>query len=350
MALQALREERGMQRSTPDLPAGLIAFLLNDCLYSAEVATRCVLGLADESVLRAEPGPGGALTISLAAASPLSGRALRPFEEVTLDRIRSRAARRADVPLSVLLSDDGEDYNAWRGRLADALGREGERMGLTTHAASKSVRYVLLALATVVGLITLVAYQISVKDGEVALGLGGLAVLLGLLGILFARDWRATGKGAAAAALRRQPGSLPRRLPPDPRVDSAALLPAAAAPGSGPGSAPLPWNQVWSSFGGQWHPVFVGEPARLPRRAEVRRLSLPGRATITGEVVKRWKDNSGPGDVEDSHLVCIDDGSSGQGLIFDVRESWYKQLHTGDVARVTYDPRRMSVLDIQKVP
>src|SRR5580700_3412430 len=147
-----------MQRSTPDLPSGLIAFLLNDCLYSAEVATRCVLGLADEGVLRAEPGPGGALTISLAAASPLSGRALRPFEEVTLDRIRSRTARRADVPLSVLLSDDGEDYNAWRGRLADALGREGERTGLTTHAASKSVWYVLLAVTSVVGLIVLVAY------------------------------------------------------------------------------------------------------------------------------------------------------------------------------------------------
>jgi hypothetical protein len=337
-----------MQPSPPDLPAGLIAFLLNDCLYSAEVATRCVLGLVDEGVLRAEPGPGGALTISLAAASSLPGRALRPFEEVTLDRIRSRTARQAEVPLSVLLSDDGEDFNAWRGRLADALSREGERTGLTTRAASKSVWYVLLALATVVGLITLVAYQISVNDGEVALGLGVLAVLLGLVGILFARDWRATAKGAAAGALRRQPGSLPRRPPPDPRVGSMALV-STTAPGSGPGSAPLPWNQVWSSFGGHWHPVFVGEPTQLPRRAEMRRLSLPGRATITGEVVKRWKDNSGPGDVEDSHLVCIDDGSSGQGLIFDVRESWYKQLHTGDVARVTYDPRRMSVLDIQKL-
>jgi hypothetical protein len=338
-----------MQQSPPDLPIGLIAFLLNDCWYSAEVATRCVLGLADNGVLRAEPGPGGALTISLATASPLSGRTLQPFEEVTLDRIRSRTARRADVPLSVLLSDDGEDYNVWRGRLTDALGREGRRTGLTTRAASKGVWYVQLAVTTVIVLIALGAYQISVKDGQNALALGGLAVLLALLGILFADDWRPTRKGAAVAALWRQPGSHPPRLPPDPRVGSTALVPTAPAPGSGPGSAPLPSTQVWSSFGGHWHPVFVGEPARPPRRAAVRRLSLPGRVTITGEVVKRWKDNSGSGDGPASHLVCIDDGSSGEGLTFDVAETWYKQLSTGDMVRVTYDPRRVSVHDIQRV-
>jgi hypothetical protein len=335
-----------MQRSPPDLPVGLIAFLLNDCWYSDEVATLCVLDLADKGVLRAEPGPGGALTISLAAASPWSGRKLQPFEEVTLDRIRSRTARRADVPLPVLLSDDGEDYNVWRGRLTDALGREGKRTGLTTHAASKGVWYVELGVTTVVGLIALVAYQISVTDGQDALGLGGLAVLLALLGILFARDWRPTRKGAAVAALWRQPGSLP----PDPRVGSTALVPTAPAPGPGPGSARLPSTQVWSSFGGHWHPVFVGEPARPPRQAAVRRLSLPGRVTITGEVVKRWKEQPhGPGDSPASHLVCIDDGSSGEGLTFDVTETWYKQLSTGDMVRVTYDPRRVSVHDIQKV-
>jgi len=338
-----------MQSSPPDLPSGLVAFLLNDCLYSVEVATRCVLGLADDGVLRAEPGPGGALTITLAATSPLPGRPLRPFEEVTLDRIRARTALRADVPLSVLLSDDGEDYNVWRRRLTDALGREGERTGVTTRALSKGVWYVLLAMAAVIGLITVVAYQISVNDGEVALGLGGLAVLLSLLGTHFGGAWRATGRGAAAAAVRRDPGTLLRRLPPDPRVDSAALAPTAAAPGIGLGSAPLPWNQAWSSFGGHWHPVVVGGPGQPPRRAEGRRPSLPERVTITGEVVKRWRDNTGPSDVADSHLVCIDDGSPGQGLTFDVKEAWYEQLHAGDLARVTYDPRRMSVLDIQKV-
>jgi len=67
-------------------------------------------------------------------------------------------------------------------------------------------------------------------------------------------------------------------------------------------------------------------------------------------VVKRWIDNSGPGDYAASNLLCIDDGSSGAGLTFDVAETWYKQLSTGDVVRLTYDPRRMSVHDVQKVP
>jgi hypothetical protein len=82
----------------------------------------------------------------------------------------------------------------------------------------------------------------------------------------------------------------------------------------------------------------------------VRRLSLPDRVTITGEVVKRWTDTSAPGDHAPSNLVCIDDGSSREGATFDVAETWYKQLHSGDLVQVTYDPRRMSVHDIQKMP
>jgi len=338
-----------MQPSPPDVPAGFIAFLFNDCLYSAEVAARCVLGLADEGVLRAEPGPGGALTISLAAASPVSGRTLQPFEEVTLDRIRSRTARRADVPLSVLLSDDGEDYDVWRGRLADALGDEGKRTGLTTQAASKDMWYVWLGLTVVAGIITLIAYQFSASAAKDALGFGGLAVVAVLLTMFSKGGWRATRYGAAVATSRRKPGSLLPRLPPDPRVDSAALVFTATAPGSGRGSAPLPLTHAWSSFGGHWHPVLVGKPASPPGRAEMRRLSLPSRVTITGEVVKRWKDNSGPSDVADSKLICVDDGSSGEGVTFDVAEAWYKQLSTGDMVRVTYDPRRVRVHDIQKV-
>src|SRR5215469_14041411 len=245
-----------MQPSPPDIPAGLVAYLLNDCLCSAEVAACCVLGLADEGVLRAEPGPSEALIISLAAASPLSGRALRPFEEVTLDRIRSRTAQRPDVPWSALIGDDGEDYKVWRERLADALGREGERTGLTTRAASKDIWYVWLALAVVVGLIALIAYPFSVNAAGNVLGLGGIAVVLSFLGLLFGgAGWRATRDGAAVAS-RRQPGTPFRRLPRDPRVDSVALVPTATAPAGSSLSRP----QVWSSFGGHWHPVVVGKP------------------------------------------------------------------------------------------
>jgi hypothetical protein len=337
-----------MQPSAPDRPASIIAFLLNNCNYSSGVAARCVLGLVDEGVLRAEPGPGGALTISLAAASPASGRALRPFEQVTLDRIRSRMTQRADVPLSVLLSNDGEDYDVWRERLTDALGREGERTGLTTQAASKGEWYVWLGLAVVIGLIALIAYQFSMKAAEYVAGFGGVAFAFILVGLFFAGGrWRPTRRGVAAGALRQQ-STFFKRLPPDPRVGNLAL--AGTRFGPGPGIAPLEGNQVWSSFGGYWHPVVVRKPGNTPGRATRRHQSSPDRMTITGEVVKRWASLTGPSDVETTrYLVCIDDGSSGEGEIFDLSEAWYKQLRTGDVARITYDPRRMSVHEIQKV-
>jgi hypothetical protein len=329
-----------MQPSAPDRPAGLIAFLLNNCNYSSGVAARCVLGLVDEGVLRAEPGPSGALTISLAAVAPASGRALRPFEEVVLDRIRSRTAQRADVPLSVLLSDDGEDYDVWRERLTGALGSEGGRADLTTQAASKGEWYVWLGLAVVIGLITLIAYQFSVKAAEYVAGFGGVAFAFILVGMLVGGGrWRPTRQGAAAGALRR--------LPPDPRVGTMAL--AGTRFGPGPGIAPLEGNQVWSSFGGRWHRVVVGKPGSPPGRAAERHPSSPDRVTITGEVVKRWTSLTGPSDVETTrHLVCIDDGSLYEGVTFDAPEACYRQLRTGDVAQVTYDPRR-GVIDVQKV-
>jgi len=336
-----------MQPSAPDRPAGLIAFLLNDCLYSSEVAARCVLGLADEGVLRAGPGPGGALTISLAAASPASGRALRPFEEVTLDRIRSRTAQRADVPLSVLLSDDGEDFDVWRERLTGALGREGERVGLTTRASDKGAWYVQLGVTVVVGLIVLIAYLNSVHDGEIALGFGAIAVVATLASVIIGGGWRPARGGAVAADLRQQ--GIFKRLPPDPRVNPLALMPPAIASGSGLADAPLRLTHAWSSFGGDWHPVLVRRPGSQPERGEMGRPGLPGRVTYTGEVVKRWTELFGPSDVETrSYLVCIDDGSSEEGVTFDVAEACYKQLRTGDVAQASYDPQR-GVRYIQKL-
>ena len=336
-----------MQPSAPDGPTGLIAFLLNNCSYSSGVAARCVLGLVDEGVLRAEPGPGGALTISLAAASPASGRALRPFEEVTLDRIRSRMTQRADVPLSVLLTDDGEDFDIWRGRLTDALGREGERMGLTTRASGKGAWYVQLGVTVVVGLIVLIAYLSSVHDGEIALGFGAIAVVATLASVIIGGGWRPTRGGAVAGALRQQ--GIFKMLPPDPRVNPLALMPPVIASGSGLADAPLPSTHAWSSFGGDWHPVLVRRLGSQAERGEMGPPSSPGRVAFTGEVVKRWTELFGPSDVETrSYLICIDDGSSEEGVTFDVAEACYKQLRTGDVAQATYNPQR-GVRYIQKL-
>ena len=336
-----------MQPSPPDVPARLTTFLLKDCLYSAEVATRCVLDLVDEGVLRAELGSGGVLTVSLATAPPLSGRTPAPFEEVVLDRIRSRTAQRADVPLSVLLTDDGEDYDVWRERLTDALGREGERMGLTTRASGKGAWYVQLGVTVVVGLIVLIAYLNSVHDGEIALGFGAIAVVATLASVIIGGGWRPTRGGAVAGALRQQ-DTFSKRLPPDPRVNPIAMIPAIGS-GSGLADAPLPSTHAWSSFGGDWHPVLVRRPGSQAGRGEMGRPNSPGRVTFAGEVVKRWTELFGPSDVETrSYLVCIDDGSSEEGVTFDVAEACYKQLRTGDVAQATYDPGR-DVRYIQKL-
>jgi hypothetical protein len=239
-----------MRSNLPELPSAIVTFLLDDCKYSDEVVAGCVLELVGEGVLLSVPGPDGALTVSLGGASPPRGRRLLAFEKVVLDRVRRRDAGPAGVPLPVLLSDDGDDYRQWRKRLTGALGREGKKAGLAMRRASNDQWWVMLVLTIIFGGGGLLAYFSFGKAGQGFANFGGLAVLLCLISVLVPHDWRLTSKGAAFADQWRGQGGGPADTP----------APSALVAESAPGNVQLPPGQVWSSFGGQWHPIEVGPP------------------------------------------------------------------------------------------
>ncbi len=358
----------------------MIAFLVSNCRYSPQVGTAVVLALAAGGVLRSQPDPDGVLAIGVAAAAPPSGRPLLPFEQLTVDRVRSRAAGRGAVPLPVLLSDDGDDFTQWRKELTDALGSQARQAGLARRSPGRTVCCVLLALALAGGLAVIIASQVSHQAGHAAVVSGdvlGIALVAPLLLI----RWRPTPAGVAAARRYRQQG----------------VRPAAATPGM-----PLPKGQAWSCSGGSWHPVCVGRLQAPPRwstlwpllplgfymaagtvvssaiglaadhnhaqglligaapaaaggmvilglwlPAYARRMSLPDRASYTGEIVKRWKvtDSEEP----DRYYLCVDDGISAAGHSYQVTDDQYHRIAVGELAEVTYSPRWRRLVEILPV-
>ena len=167
----------------------------------------------------------------------------------------------------------------------------------------------------------------------------------------------------------------------------------------GPAAAPLPKGHAWSSFGGQWHTVRLGQVVSSPYWSTMsglgfvlisavmvsfpavvigvfalgfdpagkliaitpaalaalvigvfwlpsftHRMTLPDTVTFPGEVI-RLQYVDGGSDSPDDYLVWVDDGSP-VSLKFDVAPAVYRRLSVGDPVRVTWSPRRRSLDDI----
>jgi len=221
------------------------------------------------------------------------------------------------------------------------------------------------------------------------------AAFVALFVPLCLRRWRLTPEGAAAVGAWRRAGrALPgaaRGLGTDSGRTSWAL--------DGPGGATLPGGHAWSSLGGQWHTVKLGQELSRPTwstrsglailllwtfmgsffavliggvvlgfapdgklialtpatlavvviagfwlPAYTRRMALPDDVTFTGEVVKLQYVNGGS-DSPDEHLVWIDDGSPVT-MKFDVAPGMYHGLTVSDLVLVRWSPRRCRLVDI----
>jgi hypothetical protein len=211
----------------------------------------------------------------------------------------------------------------------------------------------------------------------------------------FLRRWRLTSAGVTAVASWRRDGygvpGAAQGLHPDSGRTVWAL--------DGTGAQPLPRGQAWSSLGGQWHTVQLGQelsrpswstlsglgavlvltfmgsffsvligfaafsfdpegqliaitPAALAAvvivllwlPAFTSRMRLPDTTTFTGEVVKLQYVDGGS-DSPDHYFAWIDDGSP-TSMKFDVTPVMYRRLSTAALVRVSWSPRRGCLDDI----
>jgi hypothetical protein len=384
------------QRRLEELPSPVVAFVVNRCRLSLRQAlVGCLRELDKEGLVRFEAVAGGMPVASLGADAPRSGRSLLPFEEVALARVRTRAGSQFQVPVSALLTDDGDNYKHWVSRQIDEIGQEARRAGL---AMKSFPRYAWRVVVSSIAVAICAAIVVRVQDPKAAGAVAG-AVAAGssvLLCVpLFFRRWRLTPEGAAAVdSWQRDGGGVPGVAQGFGPVSARTFAGLTA-----PGGDPLPPGHAWSSLGGQWHTVRLGLELQRPRWSGLpglrkvlfwtvagsfvaviaggatgfdlngklialapaaagafvivafwlpafsMRMRLPDNVTFIGEVVRKWQVDGG--DYSPDHdWVCVDDGSP-TAMKFDVGRAAYSQLQVGGLVEVSWSPRRRCLLHIE---
>jgi len=396
-----LSQQAGISQPRLDeLPRPVVAFLVNRCRLSLRQAlVSCLRELDAEGLVRFEVVGGGMPVVTLGGDKPRSGRSLLPFEEVALARVRTRAGRQFQVPLSALLTDDGDDYKSWAKRQIDEIAQEAGRAGLARKTFPRYIwRVVLVTIAAAI----CAAIAVWVVDPKAAHGVTD-GVFFGSVTLLilplFFRRWRLTPPGTAAVDLWRRDGGNSGGP-----AEAQGLGPVTSRTWMGltaPGGAPLPQGHAWSSLGGQWHTVRLGLEFQRPRwsglpglrrvvlwtvagsfvcvlaggalgfdfngklialapvavgaivfltcwlPAYSARMRLPDNVTFTGEVVRKWHVDGGEYG-PDHDWVCVDDGSP-TAMKFDVGPAAFGQLDVGGLAQVTWSPRQRSLHHIEPV-
>jgi hypothetical protein len=380
-----------------ELPRPVVAFLLGGCrLRPDDALAGCLRELADEGLVRYQTDASGMPVFSLGADSPRTGRPLLAFEQAALARVRGRAGRLGHVPFSALVSDDGDGYKDWTQRQEDELGRAARRVELAKKSPPKGSWLVVLALAAAAIATVVIVHTIAWKTGDTIAGPVLAVAFLALFVPFFLRRWRLTPEGAAAVRSWRreghgESGGAMRGLGTDSGRTVWAL--------DGPGGAPLPRGHAWSSLGGQWHTVRLGQELTRPSWSTLgglasviglaalgsffslmlggvafgfgpkgeliaivpatlaviviaafwapafsSRMRLPDDVAFTGEVV-RLEYVKGDDESPDEHLVWIDDASP-TSMKFDVAPGMYQRLSVGNQVLVNWSPRRRCLNDI----
>jgi hypothetical protein len=390
-------ETQLLRHGLEELPRPVATFLLNECRRNPRDALiECLRELADDGVVRYETDTAGLPVFSLLAVAPRSGRPLLPFEEIALRRVRKRAGRLGRVPFSALVTDEGDDYENWAKQQQEELGEAARQAGLAVKSAPRGSWRVTLALIAVAVCTVVYVHAIDWKLGDDMFPPVLIAAFLALFVPLCLRRWRLTPAGATAVDSLRSSGyGTAQGLYPDGGRTVWAL--------DGTGAAPLPKDRAWSSLGGQWRTVQLGEalsPASWSTKSGLyfvltltffgsfislmigglafgldpegkliaitpsalaafviisfwmpaynSRMRLPDAITFTGEVVKlRYVD--GGSDSPDEHLAWIDDGSPVT-MKFDVGSAVYQRLSVGSLIEVNWSPRRRSLNSLTPAP
>ena len=390
----------GMEADPRSVPPALVAFVLSSGRRPEEFLSRCLLSLANDGWLRIDAQDSGVPTVRIQRLPDPSS--IREFERVALERVVQMTNSLAEVPLSALTDIAGEDVKPWRQRFHRAVGAEAIGAGLVSRGLPDAVTLSVAAGIGVAGAIALAAEGVVATGSALKIGFATFIVAAIVIKILgrarltpygrtVAEWWRRNGGGVGGAVVadRLPPGAAsPRQTTPEALVE---------------GTAPLPPDQVWSSYGGRWHTVKIGSftgPSRgrpygairlvvagvipfyplllmgrstgsetgrlLPYAplalvgalllfrwlpAYLRNLRVPAHQQITGQVVKRWTfvEEDADDKRKTRFCCCVDDGTSAEGWAFLISKAQYKELHTGDVVSVSFNPRWHKVKRLQAV-
>ena len=373
------------------------------------VLNAVILELAEAGVLHIEPadsqGPAMVSPRALPHASTLIG-----YQASVVARLMHRqGVSRMPVPLTALQPDEDPAAKKWFGDFLRQVEHAAADAGLLQRAVGFT-RFVAMVLS---GLLVsdLAANAVShYWHGHSALEffLFAAAMMAVLMWVCQVRPTRA-GRAVAAAAQAVPQATTPAA--PAPRPDSTLVMQPVPDFAQAPQSAapdlrvlpnqlePLPKHQIWSSYGGTWHPLNLytketyavrgGNPVILipvffalvslvgafisKRNGDptgsvsfaffsalpvvllafvganmLRRRSLPKRAVIRGQVAKLWevKRSSEDGDSTD-YFCSLDIGRGPDSVRLKVGRDLFRRLQVGVEVEVLVNPRRKSLKDIR---
>jgi hypothetical protein len=376
-----------------------------------------ILELAEAGVLRVEPadsqGPAMVTPQVLLHASQLPD-----YQASVVDRLlHRRGVGRMPVPLTALHPNEDPTATKWHREFVRQVQQAAADRGLLQRpvGASRFMAMLLTGLlVSVLGADALSRYWHG-KPGLTTLQFIFFAVVMFAV-LAWASRVRPTPAGRAlrAAELPSPVAPAPASsypVPAQPRPDSTLVMqpvPDGSAPQPAPGVPdirilpnqlqPLPNSQVWSDYGGAWHPLEIntkeayairpgapavlvpiffailslvgaavskhnGDPtgtvsfvffAALPviligilAAGMLRRRHLPKRAVIRGQVAKLWEDRRRSGESEKREFFCaLDVGNGPESVRLRLGAGGFRKLRVGQEVEVLVNPRRKSIKDL----
>ncbi|HET9169368.1 MAG TPA: hypothetical protein VFN97_08015 [Actinospica sp.] len=369
------------------------------------VLNAAVLELADAGLFHIEPADSQRPAMVSPNVLPHASK-LPPYQASVVARLlHRRGVSRQPVPLTALQPGEDDRADTWHKDFTKQVRQDATERGLLQPPASGPQ----LASTYLLGFLTsgLVANTVSHAAHASAAGYMVFFAVCAPMSIVgsWAGQVRPTRAGRALIAESAAPAAAAAPIP-QPRAVPAA--PAAPAPPMGTTAVlpnqlqPLPRNQIWSDYGGSWHPldteskesysVSTGIPAvfllvlfaalsvggllfakrtgapsgglpfavfgALPlillagaAASVLRRRNLPKRAVIRGQVAKLWTVTQRGSDSDTTHYFCVlDVGRAPECVRIRANRALYGRLQVGMEIEVLVNPRARRVKDVHFTP
>jgi hypothetical protein len=407
----------GTATGTPasgEAPPAVVSLLAGQLDSTGYPAT--LLDLAARGWFRlAEPEPGRVMCL-LPPDPPR--QALAPYEERAAVHLARRAAGRGEVPAAALAEGFADGQVAFGAAFHDEVVADARRRGLIRPRLRGGTALLLGAAALIPAALVAGAVDVTAHPGRAFLPVLCWLVLLWVIGLGLRGSERPTPAGQACVAQRRRQAAVTGAEP-------AATLPggdASAGPGlatvrhageagravayaAALGAAPdavavftrTP-TAVWSSYGGRWRQLSIGEPAErswpenpvpvilaalgvpafsalvvfgtmvvpgaagmvlvagataigvtgavMFARSRISPEQLPRSAGFDGVVLERWTwvQRGGEGGDVTCYGVALDDGQRDQAWSFTVDRGQFARLVPGTLVHATVNPRRNKLI------
>ena len=392
------RRERGALGPTPAAVRTLL--VAPDRHDDPRVLNAAATELAARDVIEIIPADSQGPAMVRPAALP-DERLLPEYLNLLLDRVCHRAGLRgAPIPLTSLRADEDRAALDWSYLFGQAVREEAVARGLLQPAARTPARWALLLTSPLPSVLIAVAlgdYAKQTFPQVVAfVTVQTLALVLGVTA-LRVRVTKA-GQAELAAAYPREPAAEPLPAQGAPAPDRR-VLPAQLNP--------LPDHQIWSSYGGSWHPLdlrsrevysdsgahsaqaggmaaaafcigsaiiqsdksghfspavtvaFIGLPvvflAAIGIRTGLRR-KLPKHLVLQGKVARLWavqdadaRTNRPAGRNPSKYYCVLDVGRAPASVRLNLGPRTYQSLRVGDIIEVSVRPRRGRIAGLRNL-